>query len=256
MSDRDYFSLKYTVPGFALILVIIGLNYKPMLFILSRQGTTDVLGLAISILTLFASSAIGFLISQIWFAWFHHKRIYARLLEEQNVQDYMATAYHWKPKEKSDKVRDEIMATAIDYILNCEVQNDKLFGFIQRKIDLFHTMSCAWVSLSFGLAIGLLFRGLAWWSSGLYVLGLDLKLDCVLFAFTSISAIFLVLLLRYYLTKKIFVEYHPMLKLFLNSLTTEKKTFSENLKQVFPEYIKCEEIKTEKMANANSKDSS
>ena len=236
MSERDYFSLRYTVPGFALILVVIGLNYKPMHLILARQGITDILGLAISILTLFASSAIGFLISQIWFTWFHRKRLFARILEKDKVEDYMAKAFHWKLNAKKGKERDVIMSTLIGYFLNTEIKSEKIFGFFQRKIDLYHTMSCAWVSLLSGLVIGLSFRGMAVWSWSGYG-GFDLKLDYALFFFTvAITATFVVLL--YKLSKTIFIEYHPMLKLILNNLAAANgKSFSANFKEVFPEYI-------------------
>jgi hypothetical protein len=44
--------------------------------ILIRQGiTADVTGFGVAVITLFATSAIGFLISQFWFAFFHNKDI-------------------------------------------------------------------------------------------------------------------------------------------------------------------------------------
>jgi hypothetical protein len=187
---------------------------------------------------LFASSAIGFLVSQIWFALFHYERKYARLLEEQDVEYYIAEASNWKPigKDgyKSDKDRDAFMATIVDYVLN-EFLKDKTFGFFQRKIDLYHIMSCTSVSLIIGLCLGLVFRGLAirFWSG----YGFDWRIDYVLFFSTLVSAMLFVGILVC-LTKKIFVEYHPMLKLLLRNLTPEnKKLLRESLAQVFPQYF-------------------
>lgn len=238
MSERDYFSLRYTVPGFVLIFLIIGLNYGPMYNILTSQGITDVTSLAISILTLFASSAIGFLISQVWFFIFHSRRSFARILEEDNVEEYMHKAFGWKkkePKQKNNSQRDAAMGAVIDYILNKE--DEKFLKFFQRKIDLYHTMSCTCISLSAGLIIGEIVRGIAidTWSG--YCIQSDL--DRFLFIFTIISGLFFFCIFIY-LRKKIFVEYHPMLKLILNNLAAQNKPLKENIQQVFGKYIEIE----------------
>ena len=73
-----------------------------------------------------------------------------------------------KEDTKNDKERDEIMGTAIDYILNdLKADKDKLFKFLQRKIDLYHTMSGTWISLIGGLGLGLFIR-LGLYFSGRY----------------------------------------------------------------------------------------
>lgn len=256
MSERDYFSLRYTVPGFVLILVIVGLNYNPINLILTRLGITDVLGLAISITTLFASSAIGFLISQIWFAYFHSKRLFARILEKDDVEEYMTDAFQWKPKkEKSDKERDTAMGTIIDYILNFGVKDnenvDRILKFFQRKIDLYHTMSSALVSLYLGLGLGLFFRILAVWSWSGY--SFNPKLDFFLFELTTImTGVFILTIL--YLRDELFFEYHPMLKLLLKNLDY-KIFFEDTFRKVFPEQIytidEREEMKKQQLKKGN-----
>jgi hypothetical protein len=77
--------LTETFPGFVVLMIIIGLNYGPVYNILTRQGVTDVSGLAISLITLFASSAVGFLISQIWFKIYHYNREWAKLLGKEPI---------------------------------------------------------------------------------------------------------------------------------------------------------------------------
>lgn len=66
MSKRDYFSVRYTVPGYTLILLVIGINYFPFLKILETTEFGSVFGAFLGFLSLFASSALGFLVSQLY----------------------------------------------------------------------------------------------------------------------------------------------------------------------------------------------
>jgi len=231
MSEREYFSLRYTVPGFVFILVVIGLNYSVILNIVTRQGMTDVSSIAVSILSLFASSAIGFLISQIWFSIFHKKRIYAKILQKHGIEDAMKKSFGWNKDKEKSKERDEIMGTSVDYILNYVLKTDQcnLYRFFQRKIDLYHTMSSTWISLIIGLIVGLPLRVCLYFSGYPF----DLKIDYCLFGFTIGATIFFFMLLTY-LREEIFFEYHPMLKLLFNSKEVKgNKDINLNFRQVF-----------------------
>lgn len=235
MPERDYFSLRYTVPGFVFILIVFGTNYSVILNIISRSGAADVLSVSLAILSLFTSSAIGFLISQIWFFIFHLNRTYANILRkpEHDIEDSMKKSFGWIPKDKTDKKRDEIMGTAIDYILNCfKAEENNLFKFFQRKIDLFHTMSSTLISLIIGLGLGLAIR------LGLYYFGrypFVTLLDSFLFLFTIVATCIFTGVLCF-LRSEIFFEYHPMLKLFLNSVKEDEDLYKD-LHEVYPEYI-------------------
>lgn len=236
MSDREYFSLRYTVPGFVLILLIFGTNYSVILNIISRHGATDVFSVSIAILSLFASSSIGFLVSQIWFCIFHYKRIYASILRKEDMESSMKTSFGWKKADEienisNEKERDEIMGTAIDYLLNDPSVGSNLFKFFQRKIDLYHTMSSAVISLSIGLGLGTISR-LVLILSGRYLF--HTLLDQFLFFFTFVAGSFFIIILMY-LRKQIFFEYHPMLKLFLSRKHEQKNI--QKLYELFPDYV-------------------
>jgi hypothetical protein len=246
MPERDYFSLRYAVPGFVFILIVFGTNYSVVLSIIARQGAKDALSISVAILSLFASSAIGFLISQSWFFYFHKKRIYADILRKpkQEIEKSMKDSFGWrlKPEDKKDekkdkkeeRKRDEIMGTAIDYALNSfSSENNDLFKFFQRKIDLYHTMSCTLFSLYIGLGLGLSTRGI--WFCRILRWPFDAFLDFFLFLFTIGAVLIFIYVLRY-LRSEIFFEYHPMLKLFLNSIKDEEK-INKNLHEVYGEYV-------------------
>ena len=70
MSDRQYFDFRSVVPGFVFILLLIGINFVPILKFLQNPAFSDFFGAFLAFLTLFSGSAIGFLISQIhWYGW-------------------------------------------------------------------------------------------------------------------------------------------------------------------------------------------
>ena len=236
MAEREYFSLRYTVPGFVFILIIFGINYSVVLNVIGRQGSVDVFSVSVAILSLFASSAIGFLISQIWFFYFHWKRIYAKILrwDKHDLEESMKKSFGWNKDATPSKLRDEIMGTVVDYILNSTVPKESnLFKFFQRKIDLFHTMSSTLLSIVVGLIFGCGIR---------FVVGVFGSyqfftwIDLFLFYFTIISACIFICVLCY-LRNEIFFEYHPMLKLFLNK-AKKTKDLHEDLHEVYPEYVK------------------
>ena len=93
--------------------MITGLNYGPILTILTNTKIGD-FGIVLSFLSLFASSAIGFLVSQLWHTHFHRIRVYAKVY--QNVLKDMETKLDWKPKQP-EKDSDIKTAAVLDYML-------------------------------------------------------------------------------------------------------------------------------------------
>lgn len=243
MSSREYFSLRYAVPGFVFILIVVGLNYYPIVEILKGQGTTEVFGVVLSFLSLFAGSAIGFLIAQVWFLIFHYRRGYTKWLRP--LEDDLAQNMGWigkkalrekiekmdkKEAEEYKKKRDVAMASSLDYTL-LTMKDSDLWKFFQRKVDLFHIMSSTLISLIVGIVVGFISRLFIQfifygnWIEPFFVqatLTLQAKTDILLFSITLISAVFFIWVLRY-LRNEVFFEYHPVIKLMINSPNFLKK---------------------------------
>jgi hypothetical protein len=114
MSEREYFSLRYAVPGFTFILIILGLNYSPLLSILRASGTTEVFGVFLSLLSLFAGSAIGFLVAQISYFYFHWRRIYSSAFK--SLENAAKEKLGFNPKAKG-KEKDVMLSAILDNIL-------------------------------------------------------------------------------------------------------------------------------------------
>ena len=66
MSERSFFDWRTALPGYTFILIILGLNYSPLFEIFKSQGIQSTFGAILAFLTLVSGSAIGFLVSQVW----------------------------------------------------------------------------------------------------------------------------------------------------------------------------------------------
>lgn len=241
MPEREYFSLRYLAPGFSFILIVIGLNYAPIIDILkaTASGTNEnALGLVLSLVSLLASSAIGFLISQFWFAWFNGRRIDARIYEP--LEKTMNAKLGWKLGRKG-KERDQALSSIMDYMLLRG--EEKEWKYCQRKWDIYMLLGCTLASLVLGVIVGLISRVTlnslfylvepSKWLNAFQSLDQVAKIDIMLFVFTLISVLFLGIVLS--LTKgQAFGEYYPMMEILINR-NGSKSELKQELKEAFPD---------------------
>ena len=67
MSVREYFSVRYLIPGSTFLLPILAYNIFPLYdFLKASQVSVSLFG---AILAVLGSPAVGFLVSQIWWKW-------------------------------------------------------------------------------------------------------------------------------------------------------------------------------------------
>lgn len=203
--NREYFSLRYAVPGFSFILISLGLNYSKIVNFLISSGSSNgnVIPIVISIISLFSGSAIGFLIIQIWFALFHCLRIYARKLKsfEHDLFKYLK----WKPKGEG-KDKDILISALSDYMLIVE-KKEMFWSYLQRKWDLYHILWGTIISLILGTAVGLFFRFVPMLPSRT---GADSPLAVI--TLTMVGVLGLVI---FYGSTQVFNEYNKVLKAFI-----------------------------------------
>ncbi|MFB3890103.1 MAG: hypothetical protein ACE14S_11475 [Candidatus Bathyarchaeia archaeon] len=235
--------MRYAVPGFIFILIIVGLNYSPILAIVKDSGANDGLSIVLSFITLFSGSAIGFLISQVWFLYFNARKLDSTRINN-NFEDAIQKTTGWIKKKWSksmlwndkEKERASAMAAIIDYLLLTE-KNEEKVNFCKRKWDLYHSLSCTLVSLIMSAVLGVLLRGYAhcsffesfWkWIIGgsffgenlanvnkycLDLLNQSLAIDYLLFGFTLVAVLFLSILIVF-VRRQVFAEYYQMFRLF------------------------------------------
>ncbi len=249
MATRDYFSLTYAVPGFVFTLVVAGLNFSPILTILSNTqiGSQQIgdFGIVLSFLSLFASSAVGFLVSQLWFTYFHLRKVYVSVLSD--VFEDMKAVFGWKQNAK-DNIEKTI--TVLDYMLMTEA-TDHNWNFAQRKWDIFGLLSCTMYALGFGAIAGISLRFTFEWTFNgklpLEIFSLSTiqsKTDNILFWLT-IASVFVFIVILYFGRSRVFREYIPMLRILIRAKAKDTKTgFISTLEETFPEnFEKAQQVK-------------
>lgn len=237
MPDREYFSLRYAVPGFSFILIVLGLNYSPIVRVLvsSGQPNNNVLPIVVSIVSLFSGSAIGFLVAQIWFWYYHWRRVYVRI--NKGMKEVMCDELEWEPKGEG-KEKDVTMSAFLDYILLVG-KKEMVWSYCQRRWDLFHVLSGTIVSLILAAIVGLILRVIlsvlfVWGDIGkvfsaihqfsigkLAELPMQAKADVLLAIFTLVIVAALVKVI-WYGRSKVFNEYNKVLRAFVSSKESDE----------------------------------
>jgi len=155
MSERQYFSLRYAIPGYTFILLVIGTNYVPSLKILTTLGFESAFGAFLAFLSLLSGSAIGFLISQFW--WWRFQRnvgIFGVKQFKEAIRVLCDKYEIAKPKNVGEKRR---LLAVYDYVSHSE-KREKVFILAQRRWDVYHVLKSTFHTLWIGFSVGILCR--------------------------------------------------------------------------------------------------
>lgn len=155
MAERQYFSLRYSIPGYAFILLVIAINYVPLLNILPEFS--EVFGAFLAFLSLFSGSAIGFLICQAWWWWFQgHAGIWG-ISEFKEARDAFFKKY-WlrEPACKNTDERRKFLSV-FDYVTHSRVEKNVL-TLAERRWDMYHILSSTYYTLWIAILVGIICR--------------------------------------------------------------------------------------------------
>jgi len=156
MSERQYFALRYAIPGYTFILLVIGINYAPLLEIQARYGFDGTFGTFLAFLSLLSGSAIGFLVSQVWWFRFQWKVSILGIREYGKSVEAISEIYGLQ-KPKCDKTEQRRFLAVIDYI-SYSCAEEKVLTLSERRWDMYHTLSSTICSLGIGVVVGILCR--------------------------------------------------------------------------------------------------
>jgi len=125
MSARSFFDLRYAVPGYTFILILLLIN----VLILQSQlqcltKISDVIGILLGFLTLLSGQPIGFLVSQIWYSLFDRLGWRSKVMKEP-----------FEILVKNNHVLKEFRQVIFDYLMNSE-KNQNLRYYLDRRWDL------------------------------------------------------------------------------------------------------------------------
>ena len=154
MPERHYFSLRYAIPGYTLILLVVATNYVPLFRALETASVGTFFGAFLAFLSLLTGSALGFLVAQIWWCYFKSKKknIFG-IKELRSTLNVFVEAYHL-PKE-TRKCRLQIGAV-LDYVFNLYKPTE--LRIAERKWDMYHLLSTAMLTLIIKWSLGIFFR--------------------------------------------------------------------------------------------------
>jgi len=150
MSDRGYFSIRDAIPGYTLIMIVIGINFYP-LYRISLDYEVWAFGTAFGLVSLLGGSAIGFLVCQMWWAIFHLSNLH----------------YRWKPigrlveKYGLSKERKREVVAVYGYVVHFEGARKKVeknFAYTTRRWDLYHLLCSLIVAVALGCIVGFVMR--------------------------------------------------------------------------------------------------
>ena len=145
MPERDFFTLRYALPGYTFILIMVLVAYPRLieLFPLSEPSLDLTLVSAfVAFFTLLSGGAIGFLVSQFWYA-LHNSIFHSLFLRKTRkmLRD--------KFKLKENAHREIIF---LDYIFH--LSDSTTIDYIQRRFDLKHTLGSTFFAIIFGSIFG------------------------------------------------------------------------------------------------------
>lgn len=145
MSERNYFSNRYLIPGSAFLLIVLVINIVPLYKSLNQQqAITSILGAVIAFL---GSPAIGFLASQPWWVWFQRVKFW-KMVPTSTLNEKFSLKANNLEKGQKEKI-----LLVYDYILHSGVHNTTgqqgLSTYLFRRYDnyvlLSSTLSVIWI---------------------------------------------------------------------------------------------------------------
>jgi len=156
MSERAYFGLRYALPGYTFILMaflIIWPNLQTLFLQDVIRFDTSLFSAFLAFFTLLEGSAIGFLVSQLWY-WFYDfilrensLKPARRFLQQQNT-------YGLTQEDTPEGIHKQTVF--LDYIV--QLAEKQLLAYTERRWDLLNTLGSTLVAVLLGSFIGFLIR--------------------------------------------------------------------------------------------------
>ncbi|MHC3129433.1 MAG: hypothetical protein IBV52_05080 [Candidatus Bathyarchaeota archaeon] len=153
MSERAYFGLRYAVPGYTFILILIITNAVPLIQILDRTGKPEIFAALLAFTSLLTGSALGFLVSQFYWWRFNKNGGILGINEIKGVGDAIGHGYV-PPKEEKEKKK--VTAAILDFVIY--LQEKPLLNYVWRRWDIYHLLVATYYTLWMGLLSGIITR--------------------------------------------------------------------------------------------------
>jgi len=151
VSERTYFSFRYAIPGYTFLILVLLINIE---FLFSQMKLFSeiitIFGIILGLLSLLSGSAIGFIVSQLWYLVYncYYKR-YRKLMERDSYKKLIDLI------EFTGDATDLVSIMA--YILTSKIDN-KITNYINRLIDMRNSLASTLFAILTGLLLGYSYR--------------------------------------------------------------------------------------------------
>lgn len=150
MSERTFFTLRYALPGYTFILVLLLVAYPRLKFLFSIGNTTPtnvtMVSAFLAFFTLLSGAAIGFLVSQFWYT-VHNSLLHGFFLRD-------ARKFLEKEYNLTKNVHHQIVF--LDHVHH--LSGKEMVAYTQRRFDLKHTLASTLSAVFIGTLFGILVR--------------------------------------------------------------------------------------------------
>jgi hypothetical protein len=228
MSEREYFSVRYLIPGSTFLLLILAYNIFPLYgFLRTSQVSVTLFGAFLAVL---GSPTVGFLVSQFWWKW----REFRHIPWKMGGAEILAKKL---PSLKSDGKNQAKALIVYDYIFHSELHSKKnlegLSKYAFRRYDNYVLLSCANMCLVLGASLGIAGRLTTFVLFPAFSFG---EHETVWLALVSIATVILTALL-YDGMQRVWQDHKAIHEAIINTLITDKKIDENTLRQIFPDYF-------------------
>lgn len=148
MLERTFFSLRYALPGYTFILIIVLVAYPELEKFLFQIEDVAMVSAFLAFLSLLGGGALGFLISQVWYAFYHRCR--------RGRYGMVPKTIEFLRKEYGLIKDNQHEVVFFDYVHS--LADEKRVAYTQRRFDLMHTCGSTLVSTLIGSIFGLFIR--------------------------------------------------------------------------------------------------
>lgn len=148
LSERTFFSLRYALPGYTFLLMLILVSYPSLIKAEIIVQDSTLVATFLVFFSLLGGSALGFLISQIWYA----IHIYWRRTKYSVVPETIK----FLQNEYDLTQEKDYQVVFGDYVHR--LSDKKTLIYAQRRFDLMHVFGSTSVALILGSAFGLIIR--------------------------------------------------------------------------------------------------
>ena len=148
VSDRSFFSYRYTIQGFVFILIVFASNLEPIIRILSKTNFFgfDVAAM-VAVITFLPSPALGFIISQGWYF------IYELPIQRINLRWRVYRSWAQRLIDAKIICRKNFVYDS-DLFLSKKWITNRHQTYLLRRNDLFQSLCSTAFSLILGMITG------------------------------------------------------------------------------------------------------